>query len=156
MLSRRFCAMGCLAVFSLLILQCCEIGLADQFSQFDTKGGEALTAEVLKKKLYAKTGPEEAFCDRVILKRDQGVLPNKILYTAYRYAVEKETARRFIYFQKSLEKLCKDAKIDISTVSTEEQKGNWFTLTKAQTKTQKSTTATKTNPFSSFFKVFRR
>lgn len=155
MSSHRSILLGCLIFFSIIFFCCCEIGLADPFNQLDTNGGETLTADILKKKLYAKTETEEAYCDRIIQKRNEGVLPNKILYTAYRYAVDKDKDRRFIYFQKSLEKLCADAKIELSS---EKPKNNWFTMSKTQTKTPRATAATKpkTHSINSFFNFFRR
>jgi hypothetical protein len=82
---------------------CCAQNAAGEY------GTEQLTADVLQKSLYAKTDEENAYCVFVVEQRDKKVLSNKILYSAYRYAVVKDKDRRFSYFKYSLEKLCKNA-----------------------------------------------
>ena len=68
-----------------------------------------LTADVLAKTLYAKTATEKKYCESVIAARDAKILPNRILYSAYRYAMKKDKDRRFTYFQTALTKSCKEA-----------------------------------------------
>ncbi|GHT34806.1 hypothetical protein FACS189427_02820 [Planctomycetales bacterium] len=82
---------------------CCAQNAAGEY------GNEQLTAEVLQKSLYAKTPEEEAYCAFVVAQRDKKVLPDRVLYSAYRYAVSKDKDRRFSYFKYSLEKLYKNA-----------------------------------------------
>lgn len=93
-------------------------------------GSAALTADVLISSLFAKTPAEKDYCVFVVAKRDEKVLPNKILYGAYRYAVNKERDRRFTYFKLSLEKLCKDKKIVLNapTVSVSRSTANPFSF----------------------------
>jgi len=88
-----------------------KICCAQTITAAEKSSEERLTAEVLQKTLYAKTAEENAYCAFVIAQRDKKVLPNHILYSAYRYSVQKDKDRRFNYFNVSLEKLCKDANI---------------------------------------------
>ena len=71
-----------------------------------TSADNTLTAEVLRDTLYAKTGEEIEYCKFVIRMRDQKILPNKVLYYAYKKAMMQEKGRRFVYFQKILEMVC--------------------------------------------------
>ena len=65
-----------------------------------------LTAVILKTTLYAKTDDEKDFCDYVIQKRDNGILPPRLLYGVYQNALTKEKGRRFAYFKSGLEIMC--------------------------------------------------
>ena len=65
------------------------------------------TADVLKKTLFAKTLEEQRFCDYVIQKRDDGTIPARLIYGAYRHAITKDRVRRFSYFKTTLEILCR-------------------------------------------------
>lgn len=74
---------------------------------------QRLTTDVLSKTLYARTPEQEAFLGKCIDLRDSGVLPDRILYTAYRYAMKKQKTRRYDYFKTALEKLCKENRITL-------------------------------------------
>lgn len=85
--------------------------LAQGFLQSEER--EPLTADVLCAQLYVKTPEEEAFVTRCVELRDQGVLPNRLLYTAYRYAVKKNKSRRYYYFRIVILRLCEDNDIPL-------------------------------------------
>ena len=72
-----------------------------------------LTGDVLAKTLYAKTPAEKKYCETVIAARDAKILPDRIFYAAYRYAIKKDKDRRFIYFQTVLTQFCKEAGITL-------------------------------------------
>ena len=65
------------------------------------------TADILKATLFARTVSEKSFCDYVIQKRDEGVLPTQILYAVHQKAMKKDRGRRFVYFKTALEIVCK-------------------------------------------------
>ncbi len=69
---------------------------------------ENLTPEIVCRTLYVRTTEEEAFVGKCFGLRDEGVLPNRILYTAYRYAVKKTKSKRFSYFKYTIVKLCRE------------------------------------------------
>lgn len=110
---------------------------------------EALTADILSVTLYAKTPAEKEYCESVIAKRDEGVLPMRTLYSAYRYGVKQPKDRRFVYFQNALETLCKREKIDLGLSSSLRSPAYQYHVA--------PTTPTKSTGFSpaSFFKFFR-
>ncbi len=118
MLSRRF--------FFRFVL----FGLVSVFgsSLFAQNADGTLTADVLIKTLYARTAAEKQYCEDVIAARDAKILPNRILYAAYRYAVQKDKDRRFTYFQTVLTKFCKEAGVDINTDSSSSSSGKSFNL----------------------------
>ena len=68
--------------------------------------GKQFTADVLKTRLFARTTEDQRFCDYVVQKRDDGMIPSKIFYVAYQKAMTKESNRRFLYFKTTLEILC--------------------------------------------------
>ena len=115
----------------------------------DLESEARLTADILSAKLYAKTDSEKEYCDFVIRQRDQGNLPDRILYAAYRHAVNKEKDRRFTYFQHSLETLCKRENIVLKSSA---PKKSSFLPSKATA----ASTGTTSNSFTSFFQLFRR
>lgn len=142
------------ALITGLIVFLFPITLTAQMHDINSEG--TITAEILRLKLYAKSEAENKYCDDVIKKRDEGVLPNRILVSAYRYAVQKEKTRRFIYFKTALERLCKEQKIELKAEKGKKQ--SYFTITKPSAAPPKATTnsATATNPFTSFFRLLRR
>lgn len=71
------------------------------------RASEALDPEILKSQLYVKTELEGAFVDDVVAMTRKGTLPAKILASAYRYALTKDSSHRVIYFKKCLEILTK-------------------------------------------------
>ncbi len=76
-----------------------------------------LTAEVLAKTLYAVTPSEVQYCEDIINARNAGILPNKILFAAYKYAMKKEKDRRMVYFEIVIADLCKKQGIVLSLSS---------------------------------------
>lgn len=104
-----------------------------------------LTSEVLKDTLYAKTSEEIEYCQFVIRMRDQGVLPNKILYLAYKKAIEQEKNRRFTYFQNALVIICNKQGITLADSSNSVRVKKYFgfnTTSSKPTKPVKAATAT--------------
>ena len=93
-----------------------------------TDAETTLTADVLIKTLYARTAADKKFCENVIAARDAQILPNRILYAAYRYALKKDTDRRFTYFQTLLLKSCKEAGITLPTAAPTKTSYNPFTF----------------------------
>ena len=79
-----------------------------------SSASEALDPEILKTQLRAKTELERAFVDDVVEKSNAGILPVKILTTAYRYALGKGSSSRMVYFKKCLETLTRRAGINIT------------------------------------------
>jgi hypothetical protein len=63
-----------------------------------------LDAEGLKRVLRCKTPEEEAFVDMIFEKVDQGELPLKYVFMAYRYAVKKSRSR-YYYFAAAIRKI---------------------------------------------------
>ena len=93
----------------------CGNTLFAQKTVFVQNADTTLTADVLAKTLFAKTPAEEKYCENVIAARDAKILPNRILYSAYQYAMKKDKDRRFAYFQTAMTQLCKDAGVTLST-----------------------------------------
>lgn len=125
--------------------------------QVESSADSSLTVEILQMNLYAKTTAEKQYCEYVIEKRNEGVLPNRILYGAYRYAMKQDKDRRFTYFEMGLQKLCEESKIDLNA---SQARKKYFFSTKPTTAPPEATKpsfndATK-SAFSSFFKLFRR
>lgn len=83
-------------------------------THFSTLESNGLSVEVLSKNLYAKTPEENAFVTLCVKLRDEGALPNRILYTSYRYAIRKSKERRFMHFEQSLRRLCGESGISLS------------------------------------------
>lgn len=67
---------------------------------------DPLTAEKLKMDLRASTKKQEEYLDDVCEKRDEKIIPAKLVYAAWRYAMKKNKASRVIYFDKCLQILC--------------------------------------------------
>ena len=111
MIARRFRL--CFAFLALVSM--CGGTLFAQTTDFVQNAEETLTADVLAKTLFAKTPAEEKYCENVIAARDAKILPNRILYSAYQYAMKKDRTRRFIHFQAALAQLCKDAGVTLPT-----------------------------------------
>jgi len=86
------------------------------FAQF-TESSQ-LSADMLKKTLYAKSIDELRFCDYVIQKRDDGTIPARIIVGVYRKALTKDRGRRLTYFRTALEILCKQEGIILYPAST--------------------------------------
>ena len=94
MTSRRLC---CTVLIFSLATSC--------FAQRATS--ELFTADVLKKELFARTNEERQFCDYVIKKRDDGTIPERIIYAVYRKAITQDQKKRFLFFKNGLEILCR-------------------------------------------------
>ena len=118
MVSRRF--------FFALIL----IGLASPYCNalFAQTAEATLTADVLIQTLYAKTAAEKKYCEDVVTARDAKILPTRIFYAAYRYAMKKEKGQRFTYFQTVLTKLCKDEGITLAATTPKKTAYNPFSF----------------------------
>lgn len=71
-----------------------------------------LDAESLKYELEAKGTVEETFIETVVAMRDKNIIPEKYLYSSYKYAMRKPK-NRFAYFARAITKICKDAGITI-------------------------------------------
>ncbi len=128
-------------------------GISTGFAQTDAVGGIAtdsgvvgggmttadntLTAEVLCNSLYARTDEEREYCEFVIRMRDENVLPNRILYYAYKKAMQQDNSRRFIYFQTVLELVCERQGIVLEESSTSKIK-KFFSLPTIVTKPTQS------------------
>jgi hypothetical protein len=65
-----------------------------------------LDADSLKRVLRCKTPAEEAFIDLVFEKVEEGTLPLKYVYMAYRYAVKKSRSR-YYYFVAAIQKIAR-------------------------------------------------
>ena len=131
MFSRRF-------IFQSVLFGLLSVYGGSSFAQstdFTQNASEALTAEVLINTLYARTAAEKKYCENVIAARNAKILPDRILYSAYRYAMQKDKSRRFTYFQITLTNLCKEAGITLPTATT--------------------STKTSFNPFSFFLSPFK-
>lgn len=76
-----------------------------------------LDADRLKLELRVKTEAEGAYVDDVVDKAKSGIIPVKILTTAYRYAMQREAGRRPRYFKICIEQLAKKAGLKISFLS---------------------------------------
>lgn len=138
---------------STIFLFCASTELC-RAEQYGSTGENMLTADVLKMKLYAKTEAEKEYCDFVIRKRNEKILPDRILFGAYRRAVQEDKGRRFAYFRRALEILCKEAKIDLK--DTDEKKFS-FSMTFPQfNQTKAITTTTTKHNLASFFGLFKR
>ncbi len=143
------------SLLCIFFLLCVNTGLA-QTSDFEAD--QSLTAEVLSKTLYAKTSAEKEYCVYVIEQRNSGNLTNKVLYGAYRYAVEKEKARRFIYFKTALENLSRREGLTMKNETPKTQTWSPLTLVKttsaAPAATPASTSSSTTKkPFAFLFRL---
>lgn len=106
------------------------LGVASVFScsLFAQTAETTLTADVLAKTLFAKTPTEKKYCENVIAARDAKILPDRILYAAYRYAMKKDKDRRFMYFQIVLPQFCKEAGVTLPTTITTKTSHKPFSL----------------------------
>lgn len=104
---RRFIAGAVTLVGSVLFL-----GLDQQ-----ANAAEALDPDILKTQLRCKNDAEEKFVDDVVEKVGEKKIPVKILTSAYRFALKKETSKRMIYFKYCLETLLKRAGIRVQLKS---------------------------------------
>ncbi len=147
--------------FFAFVLFCADCGFC-QTNNFETD--QSLTANILSKTLYTKTPEENAYCAHVIAQRNSGNLTNKVLYGAYRFAVQKEKSHRFIYFKTALETLCQREGLILEDMPTDHAKkaSVWSpsTFFKATTSkpTQPSTstvTSTAKKPFAFLFQLVR-
>ena len=76
-----------------------------------------LDADKLKAELRATTCAQAKFIDDVVDKVKKGYVPEKLLYTAYRYAMKKEVGRRVFYFRLCLVELAKRAGLKVKFLS---------------------------------------
>jgi hypothetical protein len=103
-----------LLILTPLMVFCCVPQGLPQTANFENEGfGASLTVDILISTLYARTDAEKEYCKKIIQLRDAKMIPNRILYGTYRVAVTKERDLRLIYFQTSLEILCKREKINL-------------------------------------------
>ena len=115
-----------LAVFWLISV--CGNNLFAQNTNSAQNADTNLTADILEKTLYAKTPAEKKYCQAVIAARDAHILPNRILYSAYRYAMNKDKDRRLAYFQTTLTKFCKEAGVTLTTTESKKTSYNPFSF----------------------------
>jgi len=130
MLSRRFI----FRFFFFGLVLVCGLALFAQSADPAQNADAVVTADVLTQTLYARTAAEKKYCENVIAARDAQILPDRIFYSAYRYAMKKDKGRRFTYFQTVLTKFCKEAGVTLPT---------------------ETTTKTSYNPFSFFLSPFK-
>ena len=130
MLSQRFI----FRFFFFGLVSVCGFALFAQSADPTQNADSVVTVDVLTQTLYARTAAEKKYCENVIAARDAKVLPDRIFYSAYRYALKKDKSRRFTYFQTILTKFCKEAGVALPT---------------------ETTTKTSYNPFSFFFGPFK-
>ena len=76
-----------------------------------------LDAEKLKLELRVTTQAQGAYVDDVVDKAKKGLLPTKILSSAYKYAMRREVGRRPLYFKICIEQLAKKAGLKLSFLS---------------------------------------
>ncbi|MGL6195437.1 MAG: hypothetical protein ACRC2T_11510 [Thermoguttaceae bacterium] len=69
-------------------------------------GQEKIDADMLKKKLPARSKDDEEYIDKVISMRDTGKLTNNQVLAAYNYAMKKRS-NRFAYFSAAMNKIMK-------------------------------------------------
>lgn len=149
-------------ITSLFLATLCLIycpGLSAQSADFEAD--RTLTADVLGKTLYAKNTAEQEYCEFVIEQRNSGVLTNKVLYGAYRYAMKQEKGRRFTYFKAALENLSRREGIVMKNETP--KASSWpaaFTLSGATTNTPatptpSTATSSEKKPFAFFYRIFR-
>ena len=82
-----------------------------------TFGGEVLDAEKMKSALRATTTGQAAFIDDVAAKAADGILPRKILYASFNFAMKKPDDRRVYFFRLCLVQLTKNAGLKIDFLS---------------------------------------
>ena len=80
-------------------------------------GSDFLDSEIIKAELRVATRAQAAYVDDVVDKAKSGILPVKILVTAYRYAMRHEVGRRPYYFKICVEQLAKKAGLKIAFLS---------------------------------------
>jgi len=120
MFSRRF--------LLFLVISACGNGLFAQNANSTQSADTTLTADVLEKTLYARTVADKKYCEDVIAARDAKILPDRILYSAYRYAMKKDKDRRLTYFQTVLSKFCKEAGITLPSAEAKKTSYNPFSF----------------------------
>ncbi len=143
-----------------LVVSCARVGFAQVDAGHSFASGAAspdstLTADVLSKSLYARTSAEIAYCEFVTRMRDEGVLPDKILYYAYKKAVQQEKSRRFAYFQTVLGLAC-DKQGVVLEESTAMKVKKFFSFSFSKTKPTQSKSAVPAKPFAFLHQFFAR
>lgn len=76
-----------------------------------------LDADKLKAELRATTAAQATFIDDVVDKVQKGLVPEKMLYAAYKFAMKKEVGRRVFYFRLCLVELAKRARLKVKFLS---------------------------------------
>jgi len=71
-----------------------------------------LDANALKMQLHTTNRNQEAYIDRIVRMRDDGQLPDSILYGAYHHAVQQHR-NRFPHFVMALETLARRSRIPL-------------------------------------------
>ena len=80
-------------------------------------GSGMLDADKLKDELRATTAAQATFIDDVVDKVQKGLVPEKMLYAAYKFAMKKEVGRRVFYFRLCLVELAKRARLKVKFLS---------------------------------------
>lgn len=83
------------------------------FSETGSAAEDALTADKLKMDLRASTKMQEEYIDDVCEKRKEKIIPEKLVFASWRYAMKKNKASRMIYFDKCLQTLCSRERIKV-------------------------------------------
>ncbi|GHT44776.1 hypothetical protein FACS189454_03040 [Planctomycetales bacterium] len=95
------------------------VSITSTFISAAEQSTQKLTADILKKTLWAKTPSEDAYCDFVIAQRNAKMLPEKILVGVYQKSLGKDRSRRMVYFQKALESACKTQGVKLQNPTTQ-------------------------------------
>jgi hypothetical protein len=98
----------------------------DSFKPIKSEGKSKfqLTSAILQNTLYVKSADEAEYCDFVIQCCENGTIPSRLLFCAYKNSVNAERNQRFIRFQKYLESFCKYEKINLKNEKRKLQSNN--------------------------------